>query len=79
MGLARIGRVAGASHWPTTNTQSWVKQRRSKDMTQQQKGYLYQSHGAWYVRYREGVYRPDGSIASVQRSQRLASTSPHYS
>lgn len=43
-------------------------------MTQRQKGYLYQSHGAWYVRYREGVYRPDGSIASVQRSRRLAST-----
>ena len=39
-------------------------------MTQQQKGYLYQSHGAWYVRYRQQVYEPDGSIASVQRSQR---------
>jgi len=43
-------------------------------MTQQQKGYLYQSHGAWYVRYRQQVYEPDGSIASVQRSKRLAST-----
>jgi hypothetical protein len=75
MGLARIGRVAGASRWPTTTyAQSWVNERRNEDMTQQQKGYLYQSHGAWYVRYRQQVYEPDGSIASVQRSKRLAST-----
>ncbi len=42
-------------------------------MTQQQEGYLYKSHGAWYVRYRERTYGADGSIVSVQRAQRLAS------
>ena len=38
-----------------------------------QQGSLFQSHGAWYVRFREQVQQTDGSIEWVQRAKRLAS------
>lgn len=41
-------------------------------MTQQQ-GHLFESHGSWFVRYREQVRQPDGSVTIIQRAQRLAS------
>ena len=41
-------------------------------MTQQQ-GHLFESHGSWFVRYREQVKQPDGSVTIIQRAQRLAS------
>lgn len=42
-----------------------------------QQGSLYQSHGAWYVRFREQVEQTDGSIKWVQRAQRLASVTDY--
>lgn len=36
-----------------------------------QEGYLYVHHEAWYVRYRERVRRPDGSVKDQQRAKRL--------
>src|SRR6266481_7945520 len=45
-------------------------------MTQQQ-GHLFKSHSSWFVRYREQVKRPDGSVGTVQRAQRLASLSDY--
>jgi integrase len=40
-------------------------------MTQQ--GYLFESHGSWFVRYREQVKQADGSVTCIQRTQKLAS------
>jgi integrase len=42
-------------------------------MTQRQEGSLFASNGAWFVRYRERLKQPDGTIKTVQRAQRLAS------
>lgn len=42
-----------------------------------QQGNLFQSHGAWYVRFREQGQQPDGSITWVQRAQRLASVNDY--
>lgn len=44
-------------------------------MTQQkrQDGYLYKRNGGWHVRYREQARAEDGTVKSVQRSQRIAS------
>jgi integrase len=38
-----------------------------------QQGSLFESHGAWYVRYRIPEKQADGSVATVQRAQRIAS------
>ena len=38
-----------------------------------QEGYLYARHGAWFVRYRERVRQPDGSIKELQRAKKLGS------
>jgi len=38
-----------------------------------QQGNLFESHGAWYVRYRIPERQPDGTVASVQRAERLVS------
>ena len=37
-----------------------------------QQGSLFESHGAWYVRYRMPERKPNGTIATVQCAQRLA-------
>ncbi|HXO32202.1 MAG TPA: site-specific integrase [Candidatus Acidoferrales bacterium] len=42
-----------------------------------QQGNLFQSHGAWYVRFREQVQQTDGSIKWVQRAKRLASVADY--
>ena len=42
-----------------------------------QQGSLFQSHGAWYVRFREQVQQTDGSIKWVQRAKRLASVADY--
>jgi integrase len=42
-----------------------------------QQGSLFESHGAWYVRFREQVQEPDGSIEWVQRAKRLASVADY--
>jgi integrase len=42
-------------------------------MTQTQRGYLYEQHGSWHVRWREIVRQPDGGLRKINRSQRLAS------
>ena len=36
-------------------------------------GYLYVHHEAWFVRYREPVRQPDGSVKFRQRAKRLGS------
>ena len=36
-----------------------------------QKGYLYEEHGAWYVRYRQRVPREDGSSELKHISKHL--------
>jgi len=38
-----------------------------------QRGYLYQDHDAWFVRYREPVRQKDGSIKFRRRAKRLGS------
>jgi integrase len=43
----------------------------------QQEGSLFESHGAWYVRFREQVQQTDGSIKWTQRAIRLASTADY--
>jgi len=42
-----------------------------------QQGSLFQSHGAWYVRFREQAEQADGSIKWVQRAQRLVSVTDY--
>ena len=46
-----------------------------------QEGYLYVHHEAWFVRYREPVRQPDGSIKFRQRAKKLGSVKdyPHKS
>ena len=53
------------------NTQSWAKKWRKHLMAQQ--GSLYESHGAWYVRYRTQETQADGTVVMVQRAERLVS------
>ena len=38
-----------------------------------QKGYLYQDHGAWFVRFRLGVRQADGSVKVQRTAERLGS------
>jgi len=38
-----------------------------------QEGHLYVHHEAWFVRYREPVRRPDGSIKDRQKAKKLGS------
>lgn len=46
-------------------------------MRTQQEGSLFQSHGAWFVRFREEVQQTDGSTQWVQRAKRLASVADY--
>jgi hypothetical protein len=39
-----------------------------------QKGYLYEEHGAWYVRYRQRVPQEDGSSKLKHISEHLGVT-----
>ena len=42
--------------------------------TQYQRGYLYRKNGGWHVRFREFVRGENGSVVTVHRSPRIAST-----
>jgi hypothetical protein len=41
------------------------------------RGHLYVHHEAWFVRYREPVRQPDGSIKFRQRAKKLGSVKDH--
>jgi|HubBroStandDraft_1064217.scaffolds.fasta_scaffold37838_3 hypothetical protein len=43
----------------------------ARSRTLQQEGYLFEHHGAWFVRYRERVQRENGSIKLCQRAKML--------
>ena len=42
-----------------------------------QKGYLYRSHGSWFVQYRERPKAEDGTVTTVMRTQRLGSVADY--
>src|SRR5215472_14271296 len=46
----------------------WIIEENSMS----QRGYVFEDCGTWYVRYRENVRQPDGSIKRVQTARPIA-------
>ena len=72
--------MAGASAGEYEQGRSLKEEKVTKPVRYQE-GYLYVHHEAWFVRYREPVRQPDGSIKFRQRAKKLGSVKdyPHKS
>jgi integrase len=67
--------VAGTALRRLQPERAWgwvIGKEKTMTQTRYQKGYLYRKNGAWHVRYREDVLQKNGSIKTVQRSQKIA-------